>query len=193
MLIRDEETKLKINGRTFQLNLSFDCVLAFYEALNSEDLEDFEAVDLGLKIFVKNDVGTLSYAAKFKVLQQIFKQFINNDKAQKNKPTMDYIQDQSYIYASFLQAYGIDLTEQRGKMSWQKFKALIEGLPSNTKLREVIEIRARKIPKRTKHNSEEINSIIALKRHYALRIKTKSNYQESANDLFEILKAQASR
>jgi len=49
--------------------------------------------------------------------------------------------DANYIYASFFQAYGIDLIEQQGKLHWEKFQALLAGLPKDTKFKEVLEIR----------------------------------------------------
>ncbi|HFU1090267.1 TPA: Gp15 family bacteriophage protein [Streptococcus suis] len=49
--------------------------------------------------------------------------------------------DGDYIYSSFLQAYQIDLIEVQGILHWQKFYALLNGLPSDTKFAEVIKIR----------------------------------------------------
>lgn len=49
--------------------------------------------------------------------------------------------DGDYIYSSFLQAYQIDLIEVQGILHWQKFFALLNGLPSDTKFAEVIRIR----------------------------------------------------
>lgn len=49
--------------------------------------------------------------------------------------------DGDYIYASFLQAYGIDLFDVQGKLHWKKFNALLSGLPEGTKFMEVVKIR----------------------------------------------------
>ncbi|MGC4441086.1 Gp15 family bacteriophage protein, partial [Streptococcus suis] len=45
--------------------------------------------------------------------------------------------DGEYIFSSFMQAYRIDLIEEQGKLHWQKFNALLSGLPDGTKLVEV--------------------------------------------------------
>ena len=50
--------------------------------------------------------------------------------------------DGAYIFASFMQAYRIDLIEEIGKLHWKKFNALIVGLPEGTKFVEVIKIRS---------------------------------------------------
>lgn len=49
---------------------------------------------------------------------------------------LDYRIDADYIYSAFLQQYGIDLTETG--MHWHKFRALLNGLSSATKLHEII-------------------------------------------------------
>lgn len=49
--------------------------------------------------------------------------------------------DGDYIYASFLQAYDIDLFDVQGELHWKKFNALLSGLPEGTKFMEVIKIR----------------------------------------------------
>lgn len=59
----------------------------------------------------------------------------------KQRAPYDIRYDGDYIYASFLQAYGIDLFDAQGKLHWRKFNALLSGLPEGTKLMEVIKIR----------------------------------------------------
>lgn len=59
----------------------------------------------------------------------------------QEKAPYDIRFDGDYIYASFLQAYGIDLFDFQGKLHWKKFNALLSGLPEGTKFMEVIKIR----------------------------------------------------
>lgn len=59
----------------------------------------------------------------------------------KQRAPYDIRYDGDYIYASFLQAYGIDLFDVQGKLHWKKFNALLSGLPEGTKFMEVIKIR----------------------------------------------------
>lgn len=63
-----------------------------------------------------------------------------SDKGQERAP-YDIRYDGDYIYASFLQAYGIDLFDVQGKLHWKKFNALLSGLPEGTKFMEVVKIR----------------------------------------------------
>lgn len=59
----------------------------------------------------------------------------------KQRAPYDIRFDGEYIYASFLQAYGIDLFDVQGKLHWKKFNALLSGLPEGTKFMEVVKIR----------------------------------------------------
>lgn len=54
---------------------------------------------------------------------------------------MDFDYDAEEIYASFMQAYHMDLIEQQGKLHWFKFKALLSGLPDETPIKQLISIR----------------------------------------------------
>nr|DAW16222.1 MAG TPA: hypothetical protein [Caudoviricetes sp.] len=59
----------------------------------------------------------------------------------KQRAPYDIRYDGDYIYASFLQAYGIDLFDVQGELHWKKFNALLSGLPEGTKFMEVVKIR----------------------------------------------------
>ena len=54
---------------------------------------------------------------------------------------MDFEYDAEEIYASFMQAYQMDLVEQQGKLHWFKFKALLSGLPDETPIKRLMHIR----------------------------------------------------
>lgn len=60
----------------------------------------------------------------------------------------DFVLDGEYIVASFMAAYGINLTEV-DYMHWHVFKALFNGLPEESKMAQIIEHRTwRKSSKR---------------------------------------------
>ena len=54
---------------------------------------------------------------------------------------LDLKQDADYIYSSFRQI-GINLYDEFYKMSWWEFQAILNGLPENTQIKKIIEIRA---------------------------------------------------
>lgn len=61
------------------------------------------------------------------------------------KPIFDYNVDHGRIFAAFRQAYGLDLRTE--EMHWWVFCELLNNLPDNTKLKQVMDIRGRKIKK----------------------------------------------
>lgn len=54
--------------------------------------------------------------------------------------SFDFILDGAYIYASFMQAYGIDLMNCE-YMHWFVFRALFDGLPDTTKMAQIMSYR----------------------------------------------------
>lgn len=65
---------------------------------------------------------------------------------------IDYVLDGEYIVASFQAAYGIDLTDPNLKMHWHRFKALMDGLPDDSKMAKIIGYRGYK-PTNKKHDT----------------------------------------
>lgn len=84
----------------------------------------------------------------------------------KQRAPYDIRFDGDYIYASFLQAYGIDLFDVQGKLHWKKFNALLSGLPEGTKFMEVIKIRKWKSQKGD--SAEYKEEMRRLQKDYAL-------------------------
>lgn len=84
----------------------------------------------------------------------------------KEKAPYDIRFDGDYIYASFLQAYGIDLFDVQGKLHWKKFNALLSGLPEGTKFMEVVKIRKWKAQKGD--SAEYKEEMRKLQKDYAL-------------------------
>ena len=57
---------------------------------------------------------------------------------------VDLVEDGELIVAAFQQAYGIDLTAT--DMHWHRFKALLSGIPDDTRLAQVMSIRGYRKP-----------------------------------------------
>ena len=179
-------------GKKIKLNISFDTVLKVYDIFKDGFLLDYEKAQFALALLVKG-----RRMPDIKLLDVIFKEQIETFQRSSNKTSLrvvDFKQDSAYIYSSFILDYGIDLVEQQGKLHWQKFISLFQGLSERTKIREVMSIRARPIPKPDKHNQEYIRSLMELKQYYALEISQEErerNFQEGLKHLAETLLARA--
>ena len=81
---------------------------------------------------------------------QLLEFFINENSTPKSsgkhsdEKIFDFVEDGEFIVASFMKDYGIDLTDKNCKMHWHLFKALFEGLSSDTKMNEIIGFRSYK-------------------------------------------------
>lgn len=161
-LSRKLTDKLVIDDEEFPLNLSFDNVLRLFEMWRDEDVPEFVKPHFGIRILTGETLEDFTVEEMSEVFNEVFEEHISlstvednhveydlagnpmktvaSDKGQEKAP-YDIRFDGDYIYASFLQAYGIDLFDVQGKLHWKKFNALLSGLPEGTKFMEVIKIR----------------------------------------------------
>jgi len=179
------EEEIEIEGNVYPLDLSFDNVLRFFDLMDDDTFFDAEKIEIAFEMFVDTD-KEFDFETKYKVVKTIVETFIasNNDSnadyssdVGDSKQYYDLKQDAEYIYASFLQEYGIDLIEQQGKLRWEKFVALLVGLRDNTRFKEIVGIRAAELPK-GKGMEEERKRLRKLKQIYALKKDQRTKEQE---------------
>lgn len=164
-------------GRKYSLRCSFDNVLEVQRLYKEENLNDYEKAEQALKMLVKNQllVSALPRIRKIELMNLIYEQEIKLPEKSGGKKNaqrvVDFYLDSEYIYASFRADYGIDLIREQGKLHWKEFVYLFQGLSDTTKMKEVIKIRSMDIPKQTKNNYKQIQSIMELKSYYALPVE----------------------
>lgn len=88
-----------------------------------------------------------------------------------------------------LQAYGIDLYAAP-RLHWMRLRSMLESIPNNTRIAEIMAIRGTEMPKPTKYNGEERARIARLKTQFAIKAAP-SGLSEGLNGLFSALAAQA--
>lgn len=161
-LSRKLTDKLVIDDEEFPLNLSFDNVLRLFEMWRDEDVPEFVKPHFGIRILTGETLEDFTVEEMSEVFNEVFEEHISLSTVEDNhveydlagnpmkttasngkqeQAPYDIRYDGDYIYASFLQAYGIDLFDYQGKLHWKKFNALLSGLPEGTKFMEVIKIR----------------------------------------------------
>ena len=169
-------------NKEYKLNLSYRRVLAMFDCLEDEMLSDTVKLKIALNLVVvdehPNEVG---------LLIKIIGMLSGDSPKTKEEPVFDIEQDWELIVASFQQAYGIDLTSDKN-MHFLRFKALLSGLPSNTKLAAVIKIRTMKVPEANKNNAQEIAELLKYKAIYALKKSNRNNFSSGLGKLFSALK-----
>jgi len=179
------ENKIEINEKFYLVDMSYDNIIRLFDLLEDPAINDLDKVFIGMKMLLDCNVlkedetcdGEMLVAA-FSTIETEFIIDKGNGEAlvdlqgnpmpqPKSKEVYSLKHDADYIYASFIQAYGIDLIEVQGGLDWRKFNALLQGLPTDTKFKEVIDIRQR--PFATGKGSQKENKNLRdLKNMYAL-------------------------
>lgn len=161
-LSRKLTDKLVIDDKEYPLDLSFNNVLKLFEMWRDEDVPEFVKPHFGIRILTGETLEDFTVEEMAEIFNEVFEEHISLSEVEDNqveydlagnpmkttasdepkeKAPYDIRYDGDYIYASFLQAYGIDLFDVQGKLHWKKFNALLSGLPEGTKFMEVVKIR----------------------------------------------------
>lgn len=186
-----EESGIEFEGQFYKLDLAYDTVLNVKRMFSEHLLDGADLLMGALNLFSlpEKAVQKLTWEQRSKLLEEIFRQKIQGrprPNVGKQQRLFDFEEDGEYIYASFMQAYGIDLIDQQGKLPWNRFLALFHGLPDQTKIREIMRIRGMDIPSPTKTNQKELQRITELKMYYALGYQ-EDNGKDELDRLFSTL------
>ena len=174
------ETELDLDGKIYPIDMSFDNVLKFFDIMEDRISFDEDKVVAGLYQLLGVHLD-LELEELHEVLNYIMDYLINEGRKEevvmdlegnpmpvkKQAPTQDIRHDAKFIFTSFMQAYGINLIKEHGKLDWREFKALLLGLPGDTIMARVFDIRRRPYPK-GKYAAEDRRLLKEAKRMCAL-------------------------
>lgn len=128
----------EINGEKVKINTSYKVGLKCFDVINNPDICDEErALAVIFLLFGKVPVdgdgeAYLKMAEKYLTCGK-------GNKAVSEKPDIDFQQDESYISASFMSDYKIDLSNTA--MHWWQYCELIAGLTENSIMSRIRSIR----------------------------------------------------
>lgn len=190
-----EDPVIVFRENEYRLDLTYDKVLNVKRMYTEKLLDDADILTGALELFgiPERVVLRLSWPERSALLEQIFREKIAGrprPQIGQQKILFGFEEDGEYIYASFMQAYGIDLIDQQGKLPWNRFMALFQGLPSGTKIKEIMRIRDMDVPAPNGKNQKEIQQITELKMYYALGYH-EDNAAEGLDRLFSTLEGLA--
>lgn len=172
-----QDDTVKIGEETYELNVSFDNILKVIDLMKEKRMANDKKVDMAIRLFFRlgiDDELPFDFETRYQLFLNIFDEYVDQkEKTQQfdleGNPMPVYSKDKErlyslkydaeYIYASFMQAYGIDLIEQQGKLHWFKFQALLSGLPKDTKFCEVVSIRQWKKPNKGETESSQMRRL----------------------------------
>lgn len=154
---------VEVDGKAIPIINDHKSYIVALKILRNKDILEEVKADALLPLLFK---GSVPEGYETQAIIKYFELFTDKKKNGQREATFDIIQDADYIYAGFMQVYGIDLDECEMKI--EKFIALLKGLPSDTRLSEIIKIRTMEVPKATKYNAKQISDILKAKRDFAL-------------------------
>ena len=185
ILTNSPKKHLYFEGRKIRIKPYVRNVLFCLEVLNDSVLSNADKTDLCIKVLVGYWHGRLS--KKEKLLEEIFKFLQGDNQKEEGQKVFDFEQDAALIYAGFLQAYGIDLHKRKWRrMHWHTFMALFSSLPEETRIMQIISIRAKPLPKPTKYNAEERQQLMRLKAIYRLEVSEEERERQLATGLWKL-------
>lgn len=190
-----EDERIEFNGEVYPLDLAYDTVLNVQRMFRERLLSDSDMLIEALEIFGINEksISRMTWADRSSLLNAIFEEKVKTrtrPQIGKSRVLFDFEEDGEYIYASFMQDYGIDLIEQQGKLPWRRFIALFESLSSNTKIKEVMKYRGMELPAPNGKNNKEIQDLMEIKSYYALGYR-EDNGKSGLDKLFSTLEGMA--
>jgi hypothetical protein len=186
----------------YEVVMDFSRVLRLFELYKQDDIDVSEKLFITIEMFFLTPINEIPEEDFQIILEGLTQKIIGDNPREETverdmkgnileeeKKFYDFEEDADYIFASFMQDYGIDLIAEREKsnyywnkvqsgkmslekfrnhtMSWDKFNALLTGLSETSKFRRVIEIRQMEIPENaTEKERKEIKkakSAVALK------------------------------
>lgn len=171
---------VKIDGLQYPIHTDFRISILFEQLLADYELTEQEKLLQALRLYYPLMPANIGAA-----LEQILwfyrcgKEAKKTDEGGEDKPTapvFDWDYDADYIYAAFMDQYGIDL--QDADLHWWKFKALFAGLKEDNKLCKIMSYRAMEIPGDMPKAQKEFYK--KMKKLYAIPLPQKTQEQLSA-------------
>lgn len=174
------DDRIEIKGKVYYLNLAYDSILRFLDLLQDGEVSEQFRRTTAIKIlFSEDESPELTQSEQEQVIKEVVQTHILMEKPSmifasmgnhnmKEKEYYSLLEDADIIFASFFYDYQIDLINERGRLHWKKFKALLNGLSDKTKLAQVISIR--KWTPGEHSSAEETKTMRELQKFYSLDV-----------------------
>lgn len=175
---------VRIHGKEYPIQCDFRIGIKLDGILRSE-LEDQEKIKRMLVLYFKDNIPQDIPAAIDKIIW-FYRcgELLDNEDEEKKKrryirrkskdPACVLTQDAPYVYAAFMEQYGIDLTSV-AFMHWWKFMALFESLGDETKMSKIMYYRQASTSGMSKERRAFINE---MKKIYKIKGTKKMTLQQ---------------
>lgn len=170
LLIDEAPDKLVIGGLIFDINTDFRTGIKLHLLLEDKNISWDDKIEIACKLYLNEQFEILEEYQYKEAFLQILDFYLIDDISEKteesdSKKIFCYEHDNKEIWASFIQAYGIDLNSE--KLHWFKFKTLLDNLPSDTTFSRILSYRTIDLNKEAL-SDEQKRVYKKLKQKYAL-------------------------
>lgn len=153
-----------IGGAEVRINSGFRTAVLFEQMMFDEDCPDSMKPGMALRLFYPVEPADIRGALNRLLWFYRCGKEPKLSKGGNGSRCYDFEYDDGYIYAAFLQQYGIDLTF--AELHWWQFNALLNGLTDDCELVRIMGYRTIKIS--TDMSARERQFYSSMKRLYAL-------------------------
>lgn len=144
-LIDDFPTTVRVAGKNVPIKWDLDTAVKFERLLKSDELEDIDVVLNAIDLYLPEcTIGSLE--EQIEAILGFYSMRSDGDlvsperQTSKEKIVMDLELDSKYIYAGFLEQYGINL--HGANMHWHKFLVLLENLGDDILFSKILKWRS---------------------------------------------------
>lgn len=191
LLLNTLPTTAQISGRNYNINTDFRVWVQFEMLLKNGKITEQElaqkaaqALLLVYPVLPEDIPEAIDYMMDFYRCGKPFKES-GHPSLKRQSDVYSYDQDDGYIYAAFLEEYGIDL-QRVEYLHWWQFKHLFNALRTDTQLMKIMGYREADTSKMSKHEKEYYGK---MKKIYALDDEPKAlSYEEYTAGMMEYVR-----
>lgn len=179
-------TSVEIDNEQYEINSNFRNCIMFETLMQDDEVNEYDKILTALELFYPVIPTNLQEAVD-KIMWFYAGDTIKSNSVgkgvTKSEQQYNYEYDADYIFAAFLDQYGIDLNEIE-YMHWWKFKALFKNLKEDNLIVKIMQYRS--IDLRKIKDKEEQKRYKELKELY--KIPVSKTEIEKKNEIDECLK-----
>ncbi len=128
-----------VGGKTYSIRTDFRVWVQFSQLAFSGKSDAVSVAQMLTLIFEELPPDMKETFSALMDFYSFQRESVRASQGKNNKRVFDYDADAGYIYAAFLQQYGIDLT--RANMHWWTFKTLFDSISEDTHFGKILQYR----------------------------------------------------
>lgn len=141
---------ITIDNKEYEINSDFRTSILFELLMQDKSIKDNDKIYLALELYYPNIPDDINSAIeKMLWFYRCGKDLITSKRKGKGKSDIkiySFEYDDDYIYAAFMDQYGIDLQDIK-YLHWWKFKAMFKSLKEDNKIVEIMRYRSMNLSK----------------------------------------------